>query len=428
MILTKQGQFDQLSFTFAMPTTTRVLPRLRPDLEVMPSPVPEQPGLMIRDPYRFSDQTLIVPPLLARCLACFDGQQTEGDLRERLTRLTGQVVVGEPAAHLIEALGEAGFLDDEVFAAMKDKRQRAFEAAPQRAAVHAGGGYPAERQPLRDVLGRSISDGKIATNGRPLRGIAAPHVSPEGGYPSYGAAYGALPTDDGLGERTFVVLGTSHYGQPDRFGLTRKAFATPFGRTTADTALVDALIRDGGDDAVVVEDYCHAIEHSVEFQVVYLQHLFGAAVRVLPILCGPFLAAHGDPRLPEKNPAVARFLDTLGELNARRGQQLLWVLGIDMTHVGARYGDHFHARAGEGPLQEIEARDRQRIERINAGDAAGFWDLVGENGGDDLKWCGSSPIYTFLRAVPEARGQLLRYQQWNIDPASVVSFAALGFS
>jgi hypothetical protein len=45
-----------------------------------------------------------------------------------------------------------------------------------------------------------------------------------------------------------------------------------------------------------------------------------------------------------------------------------------------------------------------------------------------LKWCGFSPLYTFLRAVPEARGEVLRYQQWNIDDESVVSFAALEFS
>jgi MEMO1 family protein len=52
--------------------------------------------------------------------------------------------------------------------------------------------------------------------------------------------------------------------------------------------------------------------------------------------------------------------------------------------------------------------------------------LVQENH-DDLKWCGSAPIYTFLKAAPRARGQLHRYQQWNIDEQSVVSFAAIGF-
>jgi hypothetical protein len=67
------------------------------------------------------------------------------------------------------------------------------------------------------------------------------------------------------------------------------------------------------------------------------------------------------------------------------------------------------------------------VERIGAGDAGGFWELVSEAGDDDLKWCGTSPIYTFLRALPEVRGRMLGYEQWNIDEASVVSFGAMSF-
>ena len=104
------------------------------------------------------------------------------------------------------------------------------------------------------------------------------------------------------------------------------------------------------------------------------------------------------------------------------------MLGVDFAHVGRRYGDERAARAYEGPLTAVAERDDARMERIVAGDAEGFWDLVMEGGDDDLKWCGSSPIYTFLRAVPEARGRRLAYEQWNIDDASVVSFGALAFS
>ncbi len=74
----------------------------------------------------------------------------------------------------------------------------------------------------------------------------------------------------------------------------------------------------------------------------------------------------------------------------------------------------------------VAVRDRSRIERMSEGDSQGFWELVQQNR-DDLKWCGSSPIYTFLKTVPQARGALHRYQQWNIDDQSVVSFAAMGF-
>ena len=46
-----------------------------------------------------------------------------------------------------------------------------------------------------------------------------------------------------------------------------------------------------------------------------------------------------------------------------------------MAHMGARYQDRFEAVAGEGGMQEVEARDERRIERINAGmpAASGTW-------------------------------------------------------
>jgi AmmeMemoRadiSam system protein B len=407
---------------------------LRSDLDVMPSPLPEQPGLLIRDPFRYSETTLVIPPVLARCLGCFDGAQDEGDLRATLARLTGQVAVADTARRLVKALRDAGFLDDEHFAELRAARERAFAAAAERTAAHAGSGYPEQRPALTKRLrgyfngtpaGRSPAAGAAGDEHRAAIGIAAPHVSPEGGSASYAAAYRALDPEDG--ERVFVVLGTSHYGEPDRFGLTRKPFATPFGAARTEGALVDELAAAGG-DAVALEDYCHAVEHSVEFQVVFLQYLYGPDVRILPVLCGAFLGGRAGRSGPEQDDGVARFIGALGEIAAREGRRLGFVLGVDFAHIGRRYGDARAARAHAGPLGAVETRDRARLERVAAGDADGFWGLVSEHGDDDLRWCGSSPIYTFLRAVPEARGRLLGYEHWNIDEASVVSFGAMAFS
>ena len=78
-------------------------------------------------------------------------------------------------------------------------------------------------------------------------------------------------------------------------------------------------------------------------------------------------------------------------------------------------------------MAEVSLRDERRMERISAGDPAGFWDLVHPNH-DDLKWCGSPPFYTFLKSVPNLKGELLNYEQWNIDEQSVVSFAGMSFT
>jgi predicted class III extradiol MEMO1 family dioxygenase len=97
-----------------------------------------------------------------------------------------------------------------------------------------------------------------------------------------------------------------------------------------------------------------------------------------------------------------------------------------MAHMGQRYGDAFEASAGQREMETVERADRARIDRMQSGDARGFWDLVQHNR-DELKWCGSSPVYTFLQAIPRARGRLRHYQQWNIDEHSVVSFAGMAF-
>jgi AmmeMemoRadiSam system protein B len=397
-----------------------ILPRLRTNLDFMPSPMEDRPGLVIRDTFQYSDMTLIIPPLLVQGLEFFDGQRTDLDLRAELTRLTGQVGMDATAKHLVEALGKAGFLEDETYAEMKALRHRAFEENPVREPAHAGSGYPDELEPLQKVMQKYLAGPSTPQSG--VLGIAAPHVSPEGGWQSYRAAYHSLTPD--LKDRTFVVLGTSHYGQPDKFGLTRKPFRTPFGETQTDLALVDEL---GAQPAALMEDYCHAVEHSIEFQVLFLQAVYGPEVKVLPVLCGSFGRSIYKGGAPEDDEGVRGFLGTLGEIAAREDKRLFWVLGVDMAHMGARYGDEYMAHAGRDQMIEVEARDASRIGRVNAGDSCGFWDLVKENR-DDLKWCGSSPIYTFLKAVPQARGTLHRYEQWNIDEQSVVSFAGISFS
>lgn len=387
--------------------------------------MPDRPGLFIRDPYRYTEAVLIVPPPLIECLRCFDGRQTDLDLRSLLVRITGDLQVTELEQHLIETFSSAGFLEDEAFALMKAGRQREFAEAPKREPAHAGGAYPGEVSALRETMTRYMdgATGRPASSSE-ICGIAAPHVSPEGGWQSYRAAYQNLGPE--LKDRTFVILATSHYGAPEHFGLTRKPFVTPLGETPTNTALVDRLATDGG-SAVLMEDYCHSFEHTVELQVVFLQHIYGPDVRILPILCGQFAHSLYRGGAPEADEGVRRFHGALGEMAAREGDRLFWILGIDMAHMGARYQDDFSAYADRGVMAEVADRDRQRIARVAESDADGFWSLVQEKH-DDLKWCGSAPLYTFLKVLPEARGELLRYEQWNIDPRSVVSFAGMSFS
>jgi hypothetical protein len=189
---------------------------------MMPSPITERPGLLIRDRLRYSDATLIIPPLLIPGLLLFDGRQKGLDLQAALARSLGNPEIGNAVGELLKELSQAGFLQDETYAKLKHGRMSAFAASPVRPAVHAGSAYPREVGPLRNLMQQYLRGAAPAQQG--VIGIAAPHVSPQCGWQSYRAAYKELTSD--LQDRTFVVLGTSHYGQPGKFGLTRKPFET----------------------------------------------------------------------------------------------------------------------------------------------------------------------------------------------------------
>lgn len=402
---------------------SRRLAALRGDLDLFPSPDRARPGLVIQDKNGFSDRQIIVPPLLVRALETFDGEQTDIDLRAALARLTGELDNTELAAHLEQVLSESGFLRDRVFERMREERFAAWRSLERIEFTHAGpGNYPADGAAANEMLSTWFR--KVEREAaEPVRAIAAPHASPEAVKDCYVAAYGALAcglSREAAQDKTFVVLGTSHYGEIDKLGTTARPFATPFGVTEVDRGMLAALRGPG----VVEEDYYFSMEHSVEFQIVFLQFLYGPNIRILPILCGSYARSIYGGGAPEANDEVRRSLDSLQALHSKYGDKLLWVLGIDLAHVGRRYGDDRAYRAGKMP--EVETRDRRRLAEIANGRTDAFWADV-QDGQDEIKWCGSAPLYTFLKAVPNARGNLLDYAHWQIDSESVVSVGAMEF-
>jgi hypothetical protein len=360
-------------------------------------------------------------------------------VQEILTRSKGTLVFSEEVREFAGVLRRQGFLETAEFHRLRELRHKEFREAPERPAAHAGTAYPASPAEIHRTF-EEYFHGIDAAEGLPdnVLGVAAPHVSPEGGRNCYATTYRRLAASPALAQRTFMVLGTSHWGAQEKFGLTHKPFITPLGALRVDTELVDWLEQHGG-RAVSREDYCHAIEHSIEFQCIFLQHALGPDLKIVPILCGPL--AEG-PQSDRADPACGVsaisggaaensqdrecFLGALGELAEKHRDRFFWVLGIDLTHLGRRYGDSFTAQANRGQMADVAEQDRRRLELVCAGDSKGFLELVSARR-DELNWCGYSTLYAFMKALGKVRGRLLRYEQWNIDPQSVVSFASLEF-
>src|SRR5215210_951443 len=135
------------------------LPRLRMNLEFMPSPVEDRPGLLIRDSYGYSDAILIIPPPLVHCLECFDGQQTDLELRQRLVEITGELDVSGIQNHFKETLAQAGFLHDDLFNELRDARHKEFADSDIREPSHAGSAYPEDRLEVAKTLAEYMTGG-----------------------------------------------------------------------------------------------------------------------------------------------------------------------------------------------------------------------------------------------------------------------------
>ena len=211
----------------------------------------------------------------------------------------------------------------------------------------------------------------------------------------------------------------------DPFAATLKAYETPLGPAAVDRDFVESLRRRYGHDLLASEG-AHRVEHSIEFQAVMLRWALGDGrpFTVVPVLASFLHQAVWGGGEPEGDPRVPRFLDALAATIAASGRRVCLVGGVDLAHVGPRFGDA--EPNTEAFLAEVEREDRAMLDAVVAGSASGFYESVARDG-DARRICGLSPIYAFLRALPGARGRLIRYSQWP-DPAGAVTFCAAAFS
>ena len=77
-----------------------------------------------------------------------------------------------------------------------------------------------------------------------------------------------------------MILGVAHQYCQRRFALTRKDFETPLGLVPTDREYVDQIAALAGRD-LFEDELSHRTEHSIEFQVVFLQYVLGEERPVL---------------------------------------------------------------------------------------------------------------------------------------------------
>jgi AmmeMemoRadiSam system protein B len=381
-----------------------------------------QPSLLLRDPLQISDRFLVISHGLGPALLFCDGKHNRAAIAGKLRSVFGLPVDVSLVNNLVDALDEALLLDNLRFKTAQARALAAYRAAPFRQPALAGQSYPANPADLRRLL-----DGYVAAVGQVTpapptgRGVLSPHIDYKRGGRVYAQVW-QRAADMVRAAGIVILIGTDHYS-PEPITLTRQRYATPFGVLPTDAAIVDALAHALGEEAAFAGELYHRVEHSLELAAVWLQYVRGnPPCPVIPILVGSFARYIGgedpatDPRLEALMTVLRQVMDT---------RRALVVISGDMSHVGPAFGG---APLSESDKVALRRSDEQVIDRMRAGDAAGFFRVIADTG-DRQNICGLPPTYVALRLMGAVEGELAGYAQCPADDegTSVVSICGMVF-
>ena len=399
------------------------LPPLRRDLEFYPVPLQGKQLILIRDPLGLVQEGKAVEIPLYQFMVLLDGKTTVRDLQMALMRQRGGMLVSsDEVKNVMNHLDDSFLLDSERFGKAKAAIVAEYASKTVRPSSHSGRAYPADPGELKQLLDNILAlqpdapkwEGKFLA-------LVAPHIDLSVGAGVYAKAYRALK---GSRPKTVFVLGTGHQMAQDVFSVADKHFETPLGIVPCDRPRVEKLKTAGG-NAVAKDDFVHRAEHSIEFQVLFLQHVLPKdSFKIVPILCGNLQTTLPEYSRSAYKEKTGPFLEAMKEMLESHKEEALLVAGVDLSHIGPKFGHEMPAQVMKG---QSEAHDKALLRCLAERDADSFWKESGRVR-DHYNVCGFAALACLLEVLPPCKGRLLGYDMWHEEPTrSAVSYAAVSF-
>ena len=391
------------------------LPRLRADIQLLPAEMQGQRLLAVKDMLGLRDEVVALKPQVAALLPLFDGEHTLLDLQEAMMRSRGnQLVMRSEAEKFVHELDGLLVLQSDAYIQRKRMIRQEFAVLPTRPAALAGSAYPEDPEGARRLIRGILAEPGSLEPFPAVRALIAPHIDLRAGREVYGQAYARL-ADRGF--RRILVLGTGHALDEGLFSLCDKRYETPLGGFPPDSDAVERL-KQAGKGCMAPDDFAHRGEHSIEFQVLFLRAVLNREIPLVPILVGSLGQHLVARRGPAEIPGVGEFLHALRELC---DPGTLVVAGVDLSHVGPKFG---HSEPAAVYQEEFQEHDRRLLEALCRGSVEELW-AEGQRVEDRFNVCGFPALATLLEILPGAMGQVFGYQVWHeASTRSAVSFAA----
>ena len=220
---------------------------------------------------------------------------------------------------------------------------------------------------------------KVQAGKRRLVGLVSPHA----GYMYSGpvAAHGFdYMAQDGK-PNSIVIIGPNHTGIGSGVSImTSGKWQTPLGGVEIDKQLAGSIKQSS--DIIDEDTVAHAGEHSLEVQLPFLQHLFDAKFKIVPIC----MMMQDEGTSEEIGRAIAK---------AAAKKDVVVIASTDFTHYE--------------PQQSAVVKDGKAIDKILALDWHGLIRTIEDK---NISMCGYGPVSVMLRAAEglgAKKAKLLKY-------------------
>ena len=404
-------------------------PKLR-NLEFFPVREAETQSVGLRDPEGISDGILFLPPNIFYLVQFLDGKHTRNQIAGEYLKRFGEILMPQWVDKFIADLDEKLFLESERFAAAKRALLESFRAQPTRPAMFAGKSYEADPEKLKQQLDgffrskEGPGSAPSENTGKALKAIVAPHVEINTAGPIYAWAYKEVreaKTPD-----VFVIFGAARGIIGTLFACTDKDFETTLGLVRTDREFL-RLFRAHGGEVFFQEELVHRKDHAIEFQAVFLQHIFGHTkpFTIVPVLCSFSHLHFSHADLLAQGQGVGQFIEAFRKALAAFGKEACFVVSGDLAHIGMRYGDI--KPPTDFSFHKTMQADLAMLKHAENGDAEAFLQFIQKE--DDARRIGLlPPLYTMLKLVDSPKGNVLRYDRATVDQYnSTVTYAAMAF-
>lgn len=381
-------------------------------VDLIPGQYEGKPVIFLRDPVGFVEEMIALPAQLLSLLILMDGEHDLRDLQAEATKRFGSLIPLEEIINLVQFLDERGFMWSKNFEEIKARAYEAWFQQRLRPMAHAGTGYPLEREEAKNFLEEIFKLSSVNSKEVP-RILVVPHLDIKSGARAYAEGYKRFQVPSGA---RIVIFGVGHYLDYPYSVLT-KDVATPFGIIRNDRGGLLYLANTKKVE-LFPDHIVHKLEHSIEFQTLFLSYLKGEEVVILPFLIG----SH---RLIFENKSLVEIL--VSSLIELMDENSYLILGIDFCHIGLRYGDSLPV--DETMAQKALEADKTLLELSFEGKVDELEKFILHK--ENMKICGASSLYLLSLLIQKGafkgRGDIFYQEVVPFGEGSAVSVASAGY-